>query len=105
MPPKKRGGWKRIVDNRMKGDWGSTDHKKKEIRINKKRAKKIPFEGHKRPVNKNATRYPEVLDTIVHEETHRKHPKMREKTVRKVTKRQMKTMSPKAKKKMYGLFR
>ena len=94
--------YKRTVDNRMHG-YGEIDWNKKTIRINKKRSKKDPM--HKRPVNKKAHKYPEVLDTIVHEEMHRKHPKMHEKTVRKTTKKLMKKMSRKQKRKHYNLYK
>ncbi len=86
MPAQK---YERVVDNRMHG-YGDIDFKKKIIRVNKKRSKKAgPGE---------------VLDTIVHEETHRKHPKMHEKTVRKETKEAIKKMSPTQKSKQYSRY-
>lgn len=79
--------YKRVVDNRMRG-FGDTDFNKKVIRVNKKRSKK----------------HGELLDTIVHEETHRKHPKMHEKNVRKTARRKIKKMSTRVKKKNFALY-
>lgn len=84
------GLWERVVDNKMK-DFGETDFDKKKIRINKKKAKKAgPGE---------------VIDTIVHEELHRKHPKMKEKNVRKKTKSLTGRMSKKVKSKYYSKYK
>jgi hypothetical protein len=94
--------YKRTVDNKMRG-YGETDLGKHTIRINKKLSKKDPV--HKRPLNKHAKAYPEVLDTIVHERKHVEHPNMHEKTVRKLTKRHLKKMSPQQKRKNYSLFK
>jgi len=81
---------RRKVDNKMR-NFGDTDYKKKTIRVNKKKAKE--------------TGKGELLDTIVHEETHWKHPKMREKTVRRKTKKSISKMSKKQKKRLYALYR
>jgi len=70
--------------------FGDTDLGGKKIRVNKKKSKK---EGPG-----------EVLDTIVHEEMHRKHPKMKEKNIRKKTKRSVGRMSKKEKNKHYSKF-
>lgn len=94
--------YKRTVDNKMRS-YGETDLSKKTIRINKKLSKKDPL--HKRKLHKNASKYPEVLDTIVHEAEHVKHPKKLEKNVRKDTKRKIKTMNSKQKRKNYNLFK
>lgn len=83
-------GWTRKVDNKMRA-FGETDLKKKTIRINKKKSKK--------------SKPGEVIDTIVHEEMHRKHPKMKEKTVRKKTKSSVGRMSKKVKSKHYSKFK
>ena len=84
---KKKDGYKRVIDNKMK-DYGEIDEKKKVIRIRKK-----PFKTKK-------WKKGEVLDSIVHEETHRKHPKMLEKTVYKKAKK-AKRDEASAKKKLY----
>lgn len=98
---KKKRKWKYKVDNKMR-NMGICDYDKKEIKINKKASKK---HGRVRPVNKHATKYPETLDTIVHEHLHKKHPKMHEKTVYKMARQKVKTMSTAQKKKFYSKFR
>ncbi len=97
MRKKKRKGFKRIVDNKMRS-WGDTDLEKKVIRINKKKSKNVPF---KKSLPKG---YPEVLDTIVHEEMHAKYPKMKEMDVRKKTRRMIEKMTKKQKSKYYSRF-
>ena len=82
--------WKRKTDNRMHA-YGDTDIEKKVIRVNKKKSK-------------NSGRKGEVLDTIVHEASHAKHPKMKEKNVRKYTKRLTKKLNRKQKQSYYKLF-
>jgi len=92
---------RRIVDNKMR-DYGSEDDRTHTIRVNKSLSKKDP--NLVRPVNKWASRYPGVLDTIVHEEMHAQHPKMTEKAVWKRTKGKMRTMKPEAKRKAYKRY-
>lgn len=94
--------YKRIVNNKMRGLYGETDTNAHIIRINKTLAKKHPL--YKRPVNKGASKYPDVLGTIAHEEYHAKHPKATEKTVRRKERVIVKKMSPAQKKRMYGRF-
>ncbi len=91
----------RKVDNKMHG-YGDFDEATGQIRINKKRAKKDPM--HKRPIKKGAKKYPEVLDSIVHEEFHKRNPKATEKKTYKATKKIVKKLTPKAKKKLYGRY-
>ena len=86
---KGKDGFTRKVDNKMPM-FGETDLEKKVIRINKSKKKN--------------TRKGEILDTIVHEEQHRIHPKMKEKNVRKRTKKMVKKMGDKTKVKMYNKF-
>ena len=86
-----------------KGPYGETDLEKKTVKINKKLSKKSP--SRKRPVNKHAKKYPDVLDTIVHEKAHIEHPNMHERTVRKLALKKMKTMPKKQKQKHYNLFK
>ena len=76
-------------------DYGEIDDKKRLIRINKKKSKKNPMHKEKG--------YPEVLDSIVHEVRHKKHPKEHETTIRKKTKAQIKKMSARAKGRYYSL--
>ena len=68
---KKSKKWKRVTDNKMRW-YGDTDENKKIIRINKSKKKN--------------TKPGDIIDTIVHEEMHKIHPKMSEKLVRKKTK-------------------
>lgn len=66
----------RKVDKKMK-NYGDIDDKKKVIRIN--------------------PRHGDLLNTILHEEAHKKHPKMLEKNITKLTKREEKKLTiPKA---------
>lgn len=85
--PKK---YKKVVANKMRS-YGDTDYNKRIIRVNKSKKK-----------NKKRG---DIIDTIVHEETHVRHPKMHEKTVSKKTKKIIKRMSTKTKKKAYGRYR
>ena len=81
--------YKRIVDNKMR--WhGDTDTEKHVIRINKSKKK-----------NKDRG---EIIDTIVHEETHAAHPRMHEKTVRKHTIKKLKRLSRAQKQKLYSRY-
>jgi len=83
-------GYKHKVNNKLKV-FGKTDFDKRTISINKKKAKKSPARG-------------ELLDSIVHEHTHARHPRMAEKTVRKVTATMLPTLSRKQKKKYYAKY-
>ena len=79
-----------------KGKWyAETDTHKKVIKVNKKMHKTHPL--HKK-------QYPELADTIYHELHHAKHPEATEKETYKKTHKAIKTMGPKAKKKLYSLF-
>ncbi len=69
--------------------FGSTDTKKGLITINKKKSKATGQPG-------------ELLDSIVHETLHAKHPKMKETPVQKMTKRVIKKLSQLQKKKLYS---
>jgi len=85
--PKK---FKRVKDNKMR-DYGDTDWNKRVIRVNKSKKK-----------NKKRG---DIINTIVHEERHVKHPKEHEKTVRKKTKLSVKRMNSKTKKRAYGRYK
>jgi hypothetical protein len=80
--------YKRVV-GKVKGAYGITDFDKKKITINKSLIKK---HGES------------IISTILHEETHAKHPKMHEKTVRKLEKKLVKKTSPSIKKKLYSKY-
>lgn len=99
-PAKKQ--WSRKVDNSLRDAYGETDFAKKTIVVNKKKSKEQPL--YKRPVNKGATKYPDVLATMVHEELHKDNPKMTEKDVRKAERAKVSRMSPKEKKRVYSRF-
>lgn len=71
-------GFQRKVDNKLKGALGETDFNKRIIRINKKKSKRA---GRG-----------EVLKTIVHEEMHMNHPKMKEKNVEATMQRNVKKL-------------
>ena len=89
--------WKRKTDNKMR-DSGEIDWHTGTIRINKKKSKS---EKSKKKYGTKAG----VLDTIVHEEMHRIHPKMTEREVRKRTKRKTEKMSRRVKKKHYSKYK
>ena len=71
--------------------YGMTDFGKKVIKVNKAKSKKGS--------------HGEVMDSIFHEETHAKHPKMHEKTVRKVTQAMLPTLSAKQRQKYYSMYK
>lgn len=89
---KKQKKWKRIVDNKMKC-YGDIDDKKKVIRIRKK-----PFKTGK-------WKKDEVINTVVHEEMHKNHPKMHEKTVHKNTNKILKKLSADYKRKILSRYK
>jgi hypothetical protein len=82
--------YKRIVDNRL-DCYGEIDDKKKVIRINKKKNKKMGDRG-------------ELINTILHEECHRLHPKMKEKAIQKLTIKIVDKLSPREKKRYYNMY-
>lgn len=83
-------GYTHTVDNKMKA-YGQTDFVKREIKVNKKKSAKSGNKG-------------ELLDSIVHEHTHARHPKMHEKTVQKVTRALLPTLSKKQKQSYYRKY-
>jgi hypothetical protein len=85
----KKDGFKRKVDNKMRY-YGDTDLEKKEIRVNKSKKK-----------NKKSG---DILNTIVHEEMHADHPRMHERTIRRLTKAKIERMTPDRKQKYYALY-
>jgi hypothetical protein len=95
-------GYKVKVDNRMR-DYGDTDDGKKVIRINKRLSKSHP--KHKRPITKHATKYPEVLDTMLHESLHAKNNKLTERQVYKKTATRIRQLTRQQKRKLYAKAR
>ena len=91
----KMGKWK-YVSTKLKGYYGETDYKKKTISIDRKDAKK-DFKDDGIP-KKDST----LINTIAHEEMHRKHPKMHEDTVRKKTRAQVAKMSKRQRSRLYS---
>ena len=92
MPKIKRSKdkWARVVDNSMRV-FGDTNYDKKIIRVNKKKSKK--------------TAPGEVIKTIIHEEEHRLHPKMHEKTVYKKAREMIKRMNHNQKQRHYARYK
>lgn len=88
--------WQYKNDPKLKA-YGETDYDKRTIRINKQRHKK----KFKR-TNPNKDGSENLLDTIIHEDLHRKHPNMREKNVKKLAKAMKSKMSKKQKAKHYA---
>jgi len=78
---------------------GRTDFEKKLIEINKKASKKFIKDGI--TSKQDST----IINTIVHEDLHRKHPKMLEKTVRKKAKQIVKRLSTKKKQRLRARFK
>ncbi len=83
-------GYKFKTDNKLKA-FGETDWQKKTVRINKKKNKK--------------TSKGELIDSIAHEKMHINHPKMKEKTVQKKTKQQVKKLNKGQKDRDYSLLK
>lgn len=81
--------FKRVVDNKMRG-YGDIDLKKKVIRVNKARCK--------------TRQKGEIIDTIVHEELHRLHPKKGEREIEKLTTKKVKSMNTIVKHRLYGSY-
>jgi hypothetical protein len=93
-------GYKTIVDNKLK-NYGETDDRTKTIRVNKKLSKRDP--SHKRPLK--GSKYPEVLDTELHESLHAQNPKLTEKQVYKKTHKKIRQLTRKQKQKLYAKFK
>lgn len=90
---KKKHSYKRVVDNKMR-DYGDIDFDKSVIRVNKKKSKQWT-KKHKKAG---------ILDTIAHEEMHRKHPQMSEKVVKKKAEKQVGSMGKREKAKNYSKY-
>ncbi len=96
--------WKHCMSKKgAKGAYGVTDFKNKKITINKAYHKSK--NNHSPGIKKNKDGTASMIDTMVHEEMHKNHPKMSEKTVRKLTSKKVKTMSKKLKAKVYSRYK
>lgn len=98
--------WKRVfkkVKDTHGPLYGLTNPNTRTIAINKSAHKTKG--DHPRWVAKNKNGHASIIDTIVHEEMHRKHPRMKEKTVRKLTPKKVKRMSKKLKNKIYSKYK
>jgi hypothetical protein len=82
--------WKRVVDNKMRW-YGDIDYDKRIIRVNKS--------------SKKNKKMGDIINTIVHEETHRLHPKMYERNVKKFVVKKLNRMGKKQKQKLYSKYR
>ena len=92
-------GYMRVVNNKL-GYFGDENHKKKVIVINKK----IHEKGKKKALfgipKKDAT----LINTMVHEEMHKDHPKMYENTIRKETGKKLESMTQKQKSRLRSRY-
>lgn len=86
----------------MRGAFGETDLDKKVIRVNKKLHKTA--KKHKKSVYNIPKKDISLINTMVHEKLHAKHPKMTERAIRKKTRTVLAKMGTKAKKKVYRQF-
>ena len=86
-------GLTRKIDNKLKGSYGESNVETKVVKINKKAHKKKSLER----INKNPNGTESLVDTMVHEEMHVRHPKMHEKTVRQKARAVVKRMGQKQK--------
>lgn len=77
---------------------GDTDTQSKIIKINKKLHHKLGVEKTMGRKKKKG----ELLDSLVHEALHAKHPKAHEKTIRKMTPKVIVKMGKLQKHKVYG---
>lgn len=94
--------WKHVVAKKS-GLYGETDFKKKTVTVNKQYHKSKG--DHADGIKKNKDGSANLLDTMVHEEMHKDHPKMHEKTVRKRTARKVKRLSRQSKNKFYNKYK
>lgn len=90
-----RHGFKFVKDNKLRGAYAETDFNTKKVRVNVKAHRQDKKRTKKK---KNAL----LLDTLVHEQMHIDHPRMREKTVRRKTKAKVPRMGKTAKRRMYN---
>ena len=92
---------KRKVNNKLKGAFGQTTYHEgggATIEVNKRR------HANKKALKEFPKKDRPMINTMVHEETHAAHPKMHERTVRKVARRKVARMSGKQKRKLYQKY-
>lgn len=92
----------RKVNNKLRGAYGMTtieSGKPTKIEINRKRHRKIKVD--KRFPKRDRT----LINTIVHEEMHARHPKMHEKTIVKKTWKKITKMGKGIKSKLYKKYK
>ncbi|MFA6422235.1 MAG: hypothetical protein WCV92_02460 [Candidatus Buchananbacteria bacterium] len=82
--------WVRLVDNKMK-DYGEINYHRKVIRVNKHKSKKLGRGG--------------IIDTIIHEETHRIYPQLGEREIKRLTEIRLRKMDSGIKKMYYNKYR
>lgn len=85
-----------MLDNKLKGAYAESDLDTGLVRVNKKRH----YQKGVQRINPTKDGHENLTSTLYHEKLHFKHPNARERTIRKMEKRGMKTMSPIAKRKL-----
>lgn len=86
---------------KVRGGYGETDLKNKVIKIDKSKHKR---KGTKR-ITPNKDGSENMLTTIVHEMTHKRHPKMGEEKVEKLARAMKSRMGTKQKQRLYSKFK
>lgn len=99
--PEKPKKVKYVRDAKARGLFGDANYDTRVIRVNPK----MHSAEKKRAKTKTQRKNARVIDTLVHETMHMNHPKMHERTVRKLTKKRVAKMSKTAKKRLYSKLR
>lgn len=101
-----QGMWKVESAPKLKGAFGDEDPNNKTIRINKSLSKRAwKFKGNATKKFGMSHKDTSIINSIYHEEDHRKHPRMREKNIRKLAHKQVARAGKKAKGRMYRLVK
>lgn len=90
-----------VVDNKLKGAYAESDLKTGLIRVNKKKH----TDKNLKRINPLPNGNEDLASTVQHELLHFKHPKARERTIRKMEKASVKKMSPGRKKQLLASLR
>ena len=85
-----------VVDNKLKGAYAESDLDTGVIRVNKKRHYEKGFQR----INPTKDGHENLTSTIYHERLHFKHPRASERSIRKMEKSGMKTLSKQSKRKL-----
>jgi len=85
-----------VVDNKLKGAYAESDLDTGVIRVNKKRHYEKGFQR----INPTKDGHENLTSTIYHERLHFKHPRASERSIRKMEKSGMKTLSNRSKRKL-----